>query len=191
MGTIRSLLITMLAARAQDVSPIHTVHVWGFACSDLDAGEGREVGRIVLVPEQIGRTTPVLDWGEQLCRRMPGTWGFGFAYFGWVEAFDPEHPIPEDLRRAFDEGRMTERPEAEQVYAAHVFDARGMSYASYLPAHSSGLDVVTDDDDTRDRVDDMVALFRDGSLCAEVWATALTLDSAGNADVLERLLTIE
>lgn len=41
-------------------------------------------------------------------KRIPGIWGYGFAYLGWMRSLIPGAPMPSDARKAFTDNRIGE-----------------------------------------------------------------------------------
>lgn len=184
-ATIDAMLAAMLAERRADAADIDTVHFWGFARTENPTAHDAAHLPITLDPE--AERSPILDSAEWLIRRFTSRiWGFGFAYLTVGELFTDS--VPQDAIQAARAGRLSERPTADPVCAATIFDARARAYTSLTYTHLPELGPApTWVSDTRESTDAWVALFDQRAVAAHVWAAAITLDPSGNRAAIARL----
>ncbi|WP_433525633.1 hypothetical protein ACQPZ2_12210 [Nocardia pseudovaccinii] len=98
------------------------------------------------------------------------------------------------LGRPFDvyaaAGRLRERPTADEICAATIFDACGREYTSALYIHMPELGPTVWESNTLDGTDSIRAWidrFDEGTVSAHVWVATIALDPDRNRNVLNRL----
>jgi hypothetical protein len=172
-----------------DASAARTVHLWGLGCTDADTAAG--VAHTVVDLDSDPMKSPILDAAEGLIARLPRRlWGFGLASPMVGELFTGnDGGVPEDVRRAMDGGPLKDRPTADDLCAAMVFDARGWSYNAVTYMHMPQLGATSWHDDTladSASIDGWIDRFDAGVPSAHAWAAAIMRDAAGNRSVLQR-----
>lgn len=128
--------------------------------------------------------SPILEYATQSLEHIPGLWGFGISGVGWVEAFTSPEEVPAEAKVAAALGVLSERPNAEQVVGATIYDGRGGAHTSYIGLHTPELGTTHLSFDTYTRTSELVADFHGGSLAAHTWAAALHLDKDANRAAL-------
>ncbi|ATL72524.1 hypothetical protein CRH09_39835 (plasmid) [Nocardia terpenica] len=189
-----AILPAMMAKRSidmvRDASAARTVHLWGLACTDANTASGVAYTVVDLDSDPV--KSPILNAAAGLINRLPGRqlWGFGLACWMVGELFTGNGEVPEGALRAMAEGRMKDRPTADELCAAMVFDARGRSYNAVMYVHMPELGVTSWHDDTLEdsaSIDEWIGRFDAGVVSAHVWAAAITQDATRNRAVLQRL----
>ncbi|WP_330228881.1 hypothetical protein OHA40_22625 [Nocardia sp. NBC_00508] len=188
-ATVDAILATMMAERSADTAApdADTIHFWGFACADHPTTQ--EAAHTAIVVDPDAERSPILDAAEWLIRRFPGRlWGFGLAYRTIGEMFTGPGGVPQDAIQAAMTGRLHERPAADEVCAATIFDARGFTYTSLTYAHLPELGPTpTWVGDTRTNTESWIELFDRRVVAAHAWAAAITLDPDANHAAIARL----
>ncbi|WP_280454175.1 hypothetical protein [Nocardia brasiliensis] len=98
--------------------------------------------------------------------------------------------MPAEAKVAAALGVLSERPAAERVIGATIYDARGGGHTSYVHVHAPELGAAHHSFDTRTRESELVAEYVGGSLAAHAWAAALHLDQAANREAIAALRAI-
>jgi len=191
---MNTILPAMMAKRSidmvRDASAARTVHLWGLACTDANTASG--VAYTVVDLDSDPMQSPIIDAAAGLVNRLASRqlWGFGLACWMVGEMFTGNGGVPEEMLRAMAGGPMKDRPTADELCAAMVFDARGRSYNAVKYVHMPELGVTSWQDNTlKDSasVDAWIGRFDAGVVSAHVWAAAITQDATGNRTVLQRL----
>ncbi|WP_280404550.1 hypothetical protein [Nocardia brasiliensis] len=189
-----AILPAMMAKRSidmlRDASATQTVHLWGLACTDDDPASDVAYTVVDLGPAAL--RSPILDAAAGLINQLPGRqfWGFGLACWMMGELFSGADGIPVDALRAMTDGPMKDRPTADELCAAMVFDARGHSYNAVMYVHMPELGITSWHHDTLESgasTDEWARRFDAGVVSAHVWAAAISQDVNGNRVVLKRL----
>ncbi|WP_157110887.1 hypothetical protein [Nocardia anaemiae] len=192
-STLEVILPAMMAKRcaeiAHDPKAAKSVHLWGFAAVDNESTH--DIGYLPVDLDTKTEESPILDAAGQLISRIPGRlWGFGLSYWAIGELLTGTESIPEDLLADAVAGRLRERPTADEICAATIFDARGHEYTSALYIHMPELGTTAWESNTLDGAESIRAWidrFDLGVVSAHVWAAAIALDPDRNRNVLSRL----
>ena len=192
-STLDVILPAMMAKRCAEMAhnpkAAKSVHLWGFAA--VDNVSTHDIGYLPVDLDAGTTGSPILDAAGQLISRIPGRlWGFGLSYWAIGELLSGSESIPEDLLADAAAGRLRERPTADEICAATIFDARGREYTSALYIHMPELGPTTWESNTLDGADSSRAWidrFDEGIVSAHVWAAAIALDPGRNRNVLSRL----
>jgi|GEM_PF-6826995 len=188
---IGSLLPAMVERRSSaPESDTALVHVWGFT----GTGRPEETNAAGFTPfspdETPNEGSPILEIATRMMQGMGGRlWGFGLASRTVVEAVhrelddseDPAGPTVSVSRPS----RPINGPDAEEVWAATIFDARGLEYTQLQYLHLPDLEPIVWDDDTMPQSANWIDRMSQGVIVAHVWAAAMALDADLNRDVLE------
>ncbi|WP_280364625.1 hypothetical protein [Nocardia wallacei] len=106
-------------------------------------------------------------------------WGFGLVFEGYCEEFTPEETASGETRRIMLEGRLPDRPTAEEMANAVIYDARGNEWVAltyrYLPERG-----------VSDLFTPATAFTKPPlGLSGYLWSAALLLDPSNRLRVLE------
>ncbi|MGQ4599248.1 hypothetical protein [Nocardia sp. R6R-6] len=190
-ATIDALLATMMAEfSTESTNPgLDTLHFWVFAGGNTRTTQQTAHTAIVLDPD--AERSPILDAAELLIRRfMVRLWGFGLAYRTIGEMFTGPGAVPPDAIRAARASRLHERAGADEMCAATIFDARGLSYTALTYTHLPELGPTpTWTNDTSANTTAWIELFDQRAVAAHAWAAAITLDPDRNHAAIARLRT--
>ncbi|MBB5913517.1 hypothetical protein BJY24_002384 [Nocardia transvalensis] len=106
-------------------------------------------------------------------------WGFGLVFEGYCEEFTPEETASGEMRRIILEGRLPDRPTAEEMVNAVIYDARGNEWVAltyrYLPERGISDLFTPAADFTKPPL----------GMAGYLWSAALLLDPANRLRVLE------
>jgi hypothetical protein len=200
-SVVDSLLTTMITRRssAPDAER-ELVHIWGFTGTGR-SGEHNAAGLTPFNPDEIPDTegSPILEIATRMMEGMGGRlWGFGLAHRTLSEAVSrdighseggPSRAKSITVRRP---SNPVVGPNAEEVWAATIFDARGHEYTYLQYLHMPELEPILWDDDTLSETADWIDRIAQGVIAAHVWAATMALDAVGNeaivADIQRRLL---
>lgn len=120
---------------------------------------------------------PVHFRAAQLKKARLPLWGFGLLFEGFCEEFSPEEIASGEVRRTMLAGHFHERPTADEMCNAVIYDARGNEWAAliyrYLP--DRGVSELFTPADTITKPPLGMAGF--------LWSAALLLDPANRARV--------
>ncbi|GAB2700380.1 hypothetical protein [Nocardia thraciensis] len=112
-------------------------------------------------------------------------WGFGLLFEGYCEEFTPEETASGEMRRIMLEGRLPDRPMAEEMCNAVIYDARGNEWVAltyrYLPERGISELFTPAMEITRPPL----------GLSGYLWSAALLLDPANRPRVLEMVAASE
>ncbi|WP_454195244.1 hypothetical protein [Nocardia sp. Marseille-Q1738] len=110
--------------------------------------------------------------------RMP-LWGFGLLFEGYCEDLTPEEAASDELRRTMLDGHFHERPTADEMCNAVIYDARGNEWVAltyrYLPERGISELFTPADAITKPPL----------GMSGFLWSAALLLDPANRARVVE------
>lgn len=189
-----TILPAMLAKRSidmvRDARAPRTVDLWGLACTDVNIATGVAYTVVDLDSDPV--KSPILDAAAALINRLVGRqlWGFGLACWMVGEMFTGNGAVPEEMLRAMAGRPMKDRPTADELCAAMVFDARGRSYNAAKYVHMPELGATSWQDNPLEdstSIDTRIARFDAGLMSAHVWAAAITQDPTRNRAVIRRL----
>ncbi|WP_024801086.1 hypothetical protein [Nocardia sp. BMG51109] len=112
-------------------------------------------------------------------------WGFGLVFEGYCEEFTAEETASGEMRRIMLEGRMPERPTAEEMANAVIYDARGNEWVAltyrYLPERGISDLFTPADEFTKPPL----------GMSGYLWSAAMLLDPANRPRVLEMVAADE
>ncbi|MBF6330215.1 hypothetical protein [Nocardia transvalensis] len=190
----RAIIDSLLPAMVERRSAVLTaapalVHVWGFTGTG-GAEEINAAGVTEFSPDDapVVAGSPILEIAARMMTGMGGRlWGFGLAYRSLAEATVREVG---GAAQSESTARLQDRPTAEEVWVATIFDARGHEYTQLRYLYLPDLEPIGWDADTLDRrstIDDWFDRAYRGIVSAHVWAAALALDATRNHTILGQL----
>lgn len=198
-ATIMDAILPMMTAKrsidmAREADAARIVHLWGLACTD--AKPTVRVAHTVIDLDSTLVGSPIIDAAGRLLLRLGGrdVWGFGLACQMHGELFTdtgtPRGAVPDEVLSAMDGGPLEDRPAAEKLCAAMVYDARGRAYHSIMSLHMPELGRTSWLENTLENkasINAWIGRYYAGVPSAHAWAAAITQDAARNRAVLQRL----
>ncbi|WP_433207763.1 hypothetical protein ACQP1G_22610 [Nocardia sp. CA-107356] len=190
---IDTLFPTMIERRrgAETTAPA-LVHVWGFMGTG-EPGDASAAGVAEFWSDSAPTTagSPILDIAGRMMSGMGGQlWGFGLACRITANLVVREIRNPPEVTTAAKPDEPRDGSNAEEVWVATIFDARGGEYTRMQYVHLPDLEPITWDSDTLDKrstTRDWMDRVENGIISAHIWAAALTLDANRNRSVLQQL----
>lgn len=175
---------------AHDAHPAHTAHLWALACTVADTTSGSAYAVVDLDADVVG--SPILAAAEDLIVQLAGRriWGFGLVRWTRGELFASDGGVPDELLRALNTQSMADRPGADELCAATVFDSRGRSYNAVQYKHLPDLGMVGWRENTLKNstaVDTWIGRFEAGVVPAHAWVLAIAQERDRNRSVLQRI----
>jgi hypothetical protein len=187
---IPAMMARRSADTARDVRAARTAHLWALACTTADTTSGTAYTVVDLDADVVG--SPILAAAEELIVRLAGRqiWGFGLVRWTRGELFTSAGGMPEELLRALAERSLGDRPSADDLCAATVFDSRGRSYNAVTYRHLPDLGVIGWQENTlmdSASIDAWVDRFGAGVVPAHAWVLAMAQERDRNRSVLQRI----